>query len=150
MGRSYAINGAQAVASPTDTVLGLTSVTTVRPEVFYLDFGSLAAPTDVTLQWILQRYTAAGAGDAVTPTALDPDDPAALASALANHGTEPTYTAGEVLLDVPVFQRANHQWWALDKESRFKLPAVAANGVGLQPVHASFTGLVGATLHYEE
>jgi hypothetical protein len=149
MSRKYAIDGAQTVASPTDTVLGLTSAATIRPKVFYVCFGSNASPADNALQWLLQRYTAAGTATAVTPLALDPGDPAALASAGENHTVEPTYTANEILLNVSVNQRATFQWIARPG-CELVLPATAANGVGLQPVHASFAGDVQATMLYEE
>lgn len=147
--KSYSIDGAQAVASPTDTVLGLTSATTVRPHIFHVLFGSTATPADNALQWLLQRYTAAGTATAVTPFPLDPANPAALSSAGENHTVEPTYTADAILLNLPLNQRASFPWFA--REGReLVLPATAANGVGVQPVHASFTGSVESTIHYEE
>jgi hypothetical protein len=149
MSRKYSIDGAQAVASPTDTVLGLTSAATIRPAVFFLVFGSSATPADNALNWLLQRYTAAGTATAVTPQPLDPGNPAALASAGENHTVEPTYTADEVLLNVSVNQRATFQWIARPG-CEILLPATAANGVGLQPVHASFAGSVEAAMHFEE
>ena len=147
--KKYAVNGSQAVASPTDSVLGITSATTVRPEIYHFLLGCQATPADNALNWLLQRYTAAGSGDAVTPHALDPADPAALSSAIENHGTEPTYTSGAILLEVSINQRASLPWYA--REGReIKLPATAANGVGLQPVHGSFTGVVDVAAHYQE
>jgi hypothetical protein len=149
MGRRYAIDGAQAVASPTDTVLGLTSASTIRPAVYDIIFGSSATPADNALNWLLQRYTAAGTATAVTPQALDSADPAALASAGEDHTAEPTFTANAVLLNVSANQRSTQRWVAAPG-GEILLPATAANGVGLQPVHSSFTGSVEATIHYEE
>lgn len=147
--RAYSIDGAQAVASPTDTVLGLTSTTAIRPRVFFISFGSSATPADNALNWLLQRYTAAGTATAVTPQALDAGDPAATATAGEDHTVEPTYTANAILLNVSVNQRATYQWNARPG-AEIVLPATAANGVGLQPVHASFAGSVEATIHYLE
>jgi hypothetical protein len=146
--RVYAIDGAQTVTSPTDSVLGLTSTAAIRPKIILAILGSLATPADNALQFLFQRYTAAGTATSVTPTALDPGDPAATAAAGENHSAEPTYTADAVLLNVPLNQRATYTAY-LD-QTPLVLPATAANGVGIQPVHASFTGDVTATLHYGE
>ena len=145
MGRRYSIDGAQAVASPTDTVLGLTSTAAIHDVIF----GSSATPADNALNWLLQRYTAAGTATSVTPAPLDPADPAATATAGQNHTAEPTYTAGAVLLDISANQRSTQRWVA-SPGGELVLPATAANGIGVQPVHTSFTGSVEATMHYEE
>ena|SRR3990167_210746 len=149
MGRRYSIDGAQAVASPTDTVLGLTSTAAIRPRIYDVIFGSSATPADNALNWLLQRYTAAGTATSVTPAPLDPADPAATATAGQNHTAEPTYTAGAVLLDISANQRSTQRWVA-SPGGELVLPATAANGIGVQPVHTSFTGSVEATMHYEE
>jgi hypothetical protein len=129
--------------------LGLTSTAAVRPAVYDVVLGSNATPADNALQWLLQRYTAAGTATAVTPQALDPGDPAATASAGENHTAEPTYTANAILLNISANQRSTQRWVA-SPGGELKLPATAANGIGVQPVHASFTGEVQATMHYEE
>lgn len=149
MGRRYAIDGAQAVDSSTDTCLGLTSTTAIRPAIYDVIFGSNATPADNALQWLLQRYTAAGTSTSVTPQALDPDDPAATATAGENHTAEPTYTSGAILLNISANQRSTQRWIS-SPGGELKLPATANNGAGLQPVHSSFTGEVQATMHYEE
>jgi hypothetical protein len=149
MGRRYSIDGAQAVASPTDSVLGLTSTTAIRPAVYDVIFGSNATPADNALNWLMERYTAAGTSTAVTPQALDSGDPAATAAAGENHSAEPTYTANSVMLNISANQRSTQRWVA-SPGGEIILPASANNGVGLEPVHASFTGEVQATLHYEE
>lgn len=149
MSRRYSIDGVQAVASATDSVLGLTSATTIRPEIYDLVFGSSATPADNALNWLLQRYTAAGTATAVTPQALDPGDPAALATAGENHSAEPTYTSNEILLNISANQRSTQRWVAAPG-GELKLPATANNGVGVQPVHSSFTGSVESMIHYSE
>lgn len=149
MGRRYSIDGAQAVASPTDSCLGLTSASTIKPAVYDIIIGSNATPADNALQWLLQRYTAAGTATAVTPQALDPDAPAALASAGEDHTAEPTYTSNAIMLNISANQRSTQRWVA-SPGGEILCPATAANGVGLQPVHSSFTGEVQATMHYEE
>jgi hypothetical protein len=147
--RPYAISGTRAVASPTQTLLGLISTAAIRPMIFEILFGSAATPADNALEWLLQRFTAAGTSTAVTPQALDPGDPSATATAGKNHTVEPTYTAGAVLLDIPLNQRSTQRWVASPR-GELILPATAANGLGLQPVHASFTGNVTGTIQYRE
>lgn len=149
MGRRYSIDGAQAVNSPTDTCLGLTSDTTIRPAIYDVIFGSNATPADNALQWLLQRYTAAGTSTSVTPQPLDSEDPAASATAGENHTDEPTYTSNAILLNISANQRSTQRWVA-SPGGEIILPATSANGVGVQPVHASFTGDVQSTIHYEE
>ncbi len=149
MSRRYSIDGSQAVASATDSVLHLESATTVRPKIYDMIFGSLATPADNALQFLLQRLTVAGTSTAVTPTPLDPADPAALAAAGENHTVEPTYTANEILGNIPLNQRATFRLPLVEK-GELVLPATAANGIGVQPVHASFTGDVTCTIHFEE
>lgn len=149
MGRRYSIDGAQAVASPTDTVLGLTGAATIRPKIYDVIFGSSATPADNALNWLLQRYTAAGTNTAVTPQALDPGDPASLAAGGEDHTAEPTYTANAILLNVSANQRSTQRWVAAPG-GELVIPATASNGIGIQPVHASFTGSVEATIHHEE
>ena len=149
MGRRYSIDGAQAVASPTDTVLGLTSTSAIRPAVYDVIFGSNATPADNALNWLIERYTADGTPVAVTPQALDPGDPGATATGGENHAAEPTYTANSVLLSISANQRSTQRWVA-SPGGEIICPATASNGVGVEPVHASFTGEVQCTIHFEE
>jgi len=145
----YSIDGNQAVASPTDSVLGLTSAATVKPRIYDTIIGSLATPADNAVQFLYQRYTASGTGTAVTPRALDPDDPAALAASEENHTVEPTYTSDEILLNIPLNQRATYRIPLVEK-GELVCPKTADNGIGVQPVHSSFTGDVTCTIHFQE
>ena len=149
MGRKYSISGSRAVASSLKSLLGLTSATTIRPRIYDVIFGTSGTPADNALNWLLQRYTAAGTATSVTPTAIDPADPAALASAGSNHTVEPTYTAGAILLDIDANQRSTQRWVA-SPGSELVMPATAANGAGLATLHASYTGNVDAVILYEE
>lgn len=149
MARNYSISGTAAVASPTKTLLGLTGGTTIRPVVYDLVVGSTATPADNALEFILQRCTTTGTRTSITPAALDSADPASIATAGQAHSAEPTYTSGAILLDLAMNQRAT-QRWVPSPGREIKLPATASNGVGLQPVHASFTGNVTATMHFED
>lgn len=147
--RNASINGTRAVASPTKTLLALTSNANVRPSIYDIIVGSTATPADNALEFVLQRYTAAGTGTSVTPTPADEDDPATQCTALVNLSAEPTYTSGAVLLDIPLNQRATQRWIAAPGRE-LKMAATAAHGCGLQPIHASFTGNVTATIHFED
>lgn len=150
MGRKYSINGAQTVASPTDTVLNLFSDGTVRPAIYDVIFGSNASPADNALNWLLQRTSAVGTeGAGVTPTALDPGDPASISDGAQNHTAEPTYTANLILLDISANQRSTQRWVA-SPGGELKIPASANNGLGMQPVHTSFAGDVQCLFHFEE
>lgn len=147
--RRYTIDGAQAVASPDDTLLTLTGGTTIRPGIYDGWFGSSATPADNSLVWYMNRSTAAGTATAVTPQAIDPGDPAATAAGGENHTAEPTYTSDAVMLRLPLNQRASHKL-NLDPNSPIKIPASANNGIGLFVTHSSFTGATEATLWFFE
>jgi len=152
MGRRYVIGGSQDIASPSDSLLGLTSAATIRPAIYRVSVFCADTPANVVVQLLAQRYTVAGTATAVTPHALNPAEPAALASAGENHTVEPTYTAGAVLSGQGwgFNQQYPWEWVAADREDAFTLPATAANGVGLVPVHASATVLVGGSIYFEE
>ena len=149
MGRRYSIDG-QDTNTATTTILGLTSASTVRPAVYDLISGSDATPADNAAEYNLQRYTAAGTSTGVTPQALDPNDPAALAAAGEAHSAEPTYTANAVLLNYAHNQRATFRWVAAPS-GELKLPATAANGVGIQSITVAGSGVnMNATIHHVE
>jgi len=149
MARNYAVTGSRSVASPTQTLLGITGATSCRTQLNDLIVGSSATPADNALRFTVQRYTAAGTSTTVTPQALDSADPASTTTAGVNHTVEPTYTTGAVVLDIAMNQRATQRWVATPGRE-IKVPATAANGLGVQPIHPSFTGTVNATVHFEE
>lgn len=148
--RAYSIDGQAAVASPTKSLLGLTvGGTTYRPWVYDLFIGASATPADNALLWYIQRSTAAGTLTAVTPSPVDPGDPAATTTAGQAHSVEPTYTAGKILFHLALNQRATHRA-IFDPDAPLVIPATSNNGLGLYPVHGSFTGNVDATMHFAE
>ena len=149
MGRVYSITGDQNAAA-TVSILGLTSATTIRPQLFEIIFGSAATPADQSFNMRIRRYTAAGTATAFTPIAADPANPAALASAGYNHTVEPTYTAGANLLSFSVNQQATFRW-VVPPDEGLVCPATAANGLGLEFVVVSGgTALCEATFRYQE
>src|SRR5262245_22073639 len=128
--RAYSSDGQRAVANPTKTAIGLTvGGTTYRPWIFDGWVGSSATPADNAIEWLGQRYTAAGTSTAVTPMALDPADPAATSTTGVNHTVEPTYTAGAILWHIGINQRAT-QRFQLDPDAPLVIPATANNGIG--------------------
>ena len=148
-GRRYSIDGEQNIASPDDSILGITSAATVRPVIHYIGIGISGTPADNAITWYLGRHTAAGTSTAVTPQALDPADPSSLTAAGENHTIEPTLTANAILFRLALNQRASHSWWA-DAYGGLQAPATAANGITAYPVHASATVLGDMTMHFSE
>lgn len=150
MPRRYSIDGQDTNTAAT-TILGLTSASTIRPEVYDLIMGSDATPADNSGEYVLQRYTAAGtAGSAVTPRPLDPADPASLASAGEAHSGEPTYTANLIMLQWAQNQRATFRWVPAPG-GEIKLPATAANGIGLQVIGIGGSAVnMNACMHFNE
>lgn len=149
MARKYVSDGSQNATAAT-SVLGVTSASTIRPRLFDLVFGSGATPADQAFNMQVQRYTAAGTATSVTPQAIDPGDPASLASAGENHTAEPTYTSGAVMLSFSVNQQATFRW-VVPPDEGIIMPATAANGLGLLFVVVSGgTALCEATMVHEE
>lgn len=149
MARRFSIVGTAPVASATKSLLALISSANSRPRIADILWGSSATPADNAIEWILQRFTAAGTGTSVTPQGLDPADPAGNATGKNALSAEPTYTAGAIMIDIPMNQRSTQRWVAAPGYE-IVCPATAANGLGWQPVHASFTGNVTSTIFFEE
>jgi hypothetical protein len=153
VGRRYAVVATiAAVSSAFKTPAVLTSAATVRPKLYHFILSTLGVAADGVLEWKVQRFTAAGTTTAVTPVALDPADPAALAAGGSNASVEPTYTAGALLFDKGLNQRVTYTWYA-PQDGEIVLPATAANGVGiatLSSVAPAYTGVAAAEYHYAE
>lgn len=143
----------QRTASTTATLGSMTSDAT-RPrrlKVHHMIFGSEAAPADAGVLWTVRRCTAAGTSTAVTPQQGDPADPATEYDAGENHSAEPTYTAGAILLNVPLNQRATFQWAAVKDGAELVMPATASNGFGIETdVISTGTPVVTGTVHSME
>lgn len=144
--------GQQASCNTTfETCVGVTSATTVRPAITEVVFGVSGTPADNALLWLLNRYTAAGTSTSVTPHAVDPAfQGLALATAGQNHTVEPTYTAGSILLEMALHQKASVVWQARDDKSALVLPATASNGAGLAAKHGSYTGAFDGQIAWTE
>lgn len=121
-----------------------------RLKLYDLTMGSEATPADAALLWTLQRCTAAGTSTAVTPQPLDPADAATESDAGENHTVEPTYTAGAILLNIALNQRATFRWVAAPG-GELVFPATASNGFGIQTDTISTgTPVITATAHAQE
>lgn len=142
-GRNYAVNGnCVNGASATLPIGNLVGAATIRPGIYDISIGSDATPADQAAKYAIQRGTTAGTwagagGAAITPQALDPADPAALAT--ANQGIAsvgPTLTANAFLLQFATNQRATYRWVAAPG-SELKIPATASNGLNLMSLVAT-------------
>ena len=135
----------------TTASLGSITADATRPRRFRLYdviVGSEASPADNAFLYVFQRITAAGTSTAVTPRNLDPASAATELDAGQNHTVEPTYTASQELLFIPVNQRATMRWVAAPG-SELVFPATASNGVGIQTPSAG-TVVITATCYVDE
>lgn len=147
--RKYAVNGSQNIASPDDSILGITATTAVEPSINHIGVGPEDTPADASVVWKGQRHTAAGTATAVTPTNLGPGTTASTTTAGENHTAEPTYTAGAVVFRLGLNLRSSHSV-IFDPETCLTVPATANNGITFFPTHASQTVLMGMMLYFHE
>ncbi len=148
-GRMYSVVDQQAVTTPLDSVISLEGSATVTMWLHYIAMSYLSDELDDMVQWTLQRCTADGTGDALTPTPFHDADIAAQGTYLGNHSAEPTYTAGEILLDIGVNTRSSQQFFA--QPGREIMTAAQANqGYGLGALHGSSTPTCLATIHFSQ
>lgn len=147
--RKYAAAGNTTVSSQA-TMLGLSGASTIELSIFYIGIGSNASPADVTLEWYMNRSTAAGTGTSVTPQNLGPGTTASITTCLRTITTpEPTYTANAVLWRLALNQRAAHSL-VFDADGCPTAPAVNNNGIGLYVSHASAVPTVVGCLYFRE
>lgn len=153
MARSYAITFDNIAAQSSATVpqAQLVSAATIRPKIYDIMLGSPSTPADQAASWTFRRSTTASTGGTVvTPSAIDPADPAALASAMiAPSMSAPTLTAGLILLAWAGNQRATWRWVAAPGKE-IVAPATASNGITMMnPVLTGAFNVTGA-IEYEE
>lgn len=137
----------------TSASLGSLTADSTRPRrlrVYDAVVGSEATPADAALLWTFRRCTAAGTSTSVTPQNLDPASSTTEYDAGENHTVEPTYTAGAILLNIPLNQRATFRWVAAPG-GELVMPATAANGFGIETDAISTgTPVITATIHADE
>lgn len=118
--------------------IGAAAVTVGRGRLYDLVFGSDASPADATFVWQVARTTAYGTNTAVTPKPLDIADAVWPHLAGHIHTVEPTYTAGEILLSVPMNQRTTFRWVA-QPGGELVWPSTNSAGFGVKQSSASAT-----------
>lgn len=139
--RGYSTNGSNASGSANKTLISVVASANVRPSIFDLNLGCSSTPADQAARYFLGRFTVAGTpGNNPTPIPLDPSDVAAVATTGNAHSVEPTYTAGQILFQLSLNQRATFRH-VCSPGYEFKSPAVASNGLGLY-LSAATTALV--------
>lgn len=152
MADRYAATGniAAVTATPGDTALAVVANALTRGKIHDIIFSQGAAPADTVIQWLVRRFTVAGTeGGGVTPAPLDPAAPVAQLDGAEGHTVEPTYTAATELFDEDLNQRATFRWVAAPN-GEFVVPATAANGIGITPISAAYTGIASASAHWDE
>jgi len=128
---NYAVN-LHRTASTTASV-GSVAANATRPrrgEFYDILFGTDGTVGENPFLYVIQRFTAAGTSTAVTPQPCDPADAATESTAGQNHTVEPTYTAGQILFEWAINQRASARWFATE-HGRLIYPATASNGLGI-------------------
>jgi hypothetical protein len=131
--------------------LGTITADATRPrrlEWYDLIVGSEAAAADNPFLYIFQRCTTAGTSTAVALQKLDPADGATEQDCGENHTVDPTYTSAEILLEIPLNQRATFRWIATEG-GRLISPATASNGIGISTPTSSALAIT-ATVHVNE
>lgn len=120
-----------------------------RVKLYDFVVGQGGTPADNAMFWLVQRSTTAGTLTGVTPAPLDSADGASVATAGENATIEPTYTASEELLEIPLNQRASYRWVAAPG-GELVVPNTANNGIGFQVNSAAYTGTADVSFHFEE
>ena len=140
----YSASGSQTLqdsASGDATALSICAQSTAHRNIVYeLWMGNTGAPADQVTVYHIARITTDGASSdtAVTPTPLDPADRASQCTCLENHTTEPAYTSGGEILEIPLNHRATFRWVAAPG-GEIITPATDNNGLGLKAIHATAT-----------
>lgn len=137
-------------ASATLSVGSITADATRPRRIKWYEFnvGSEATPADNPFLWVFQRCTTAGTATAVVPQPLDPADAATEQDAAENYTIEPTYTAVQFMMQLPLNQRATFRWVAAPN-GEWVTPATASNGIGVQTPTAGLVA-VSATIYVQE
>lgn len=128
---TFGASGSIAPAA-TKTSLILTGSATLRSRIVAFRIGTTGAPSsDASVQVFVRQSTAAGTSTSVTPR---PKNGVSVAGGTAgsNCSVEPTYTAGEPMLDVVFNPRSFGQFQAYNPDAELCFLAVSANGLGFQ------------------
>lgn len=151
-GARYVASGEENLGSSLVCPLNVSAnaSTANRLWIYEMYFGNEGTPADLAGTYIVQRFTTIpSGGSAVTPGKLDQADRAAQSVARENDGTTGTFTANEVMIEVPMNHRGSYRWVA-PPGGEWVVPAVAADGFGVQALHASATTLIRAGAYWVE
>ena len=141
----YSASGTQTLQATDDASTDATALTIAaqstahRNWIYEFNFANQGTPADQVSVYTVARITAAtttAAGTTVTPSLLDLADRAAQSKCLENLTTEPTYTANQQLLEIPLNHRATFRWVAAPG-GEIVTPATNNAGVGLKSIHAT-------------
>lgn len=148
---SFAAAGNNTLTTTRKTVLGITqpAAATALGKIARLHLGSVGTPTDASIEWQVQRTSAAGTATAVT--GADEDDSGSTATLLGKsaHTVEPTYVASTVLFDEGINQRSAYTIM-LAPEHYWRLQVTNNRGVGVGALHATFSGACNCVGAWEE
>jgi len=147
---NYTVDG-QGTNTASTTLLYFVNGPTIlhRLKLFEVIIGS-DATADNAAETVIQRVTAEGSGgSAVTPRKNDPADPAADSNAVEDPSGEPTYTANEIMINLPGHQRATLLWSPAEGREVI-VPATADNGLGAQSITVSTVWNMVVHMRYAE
>src|ERR1044072_9275144 len=111
MARSYSVFADNIAAQNSATVpqAQIVSTAAVRPKIYDLMLGSPSTPADQAASWIIKRSTTASTGGtAVTPSPIDPGDPASTATSMVAPSMSAP-TLGVILLAWSQNRRATYR-----------------------------------------
>jgi hypothetical protein len=139
----------QTAVGTTLTMVNVTGAAAVRPKWYDFIIGSDAGPTDLATEFNVTRTTDVGAGGtALAESPLDPLSVAATGAALG--GTfAGTPTAGPILMNIALNQRATFRWVAAPGSELITV-ATAANGIELYSAASGGTANHNFTIMWEE
>jgi hypothetical protein len=151
-GARYHASGEEALASSASTALSITAASSgpARAWIYEAYFGNEGTPADLTSSYTVERITAiTSGGSAVTAGKLDEEDVAARSVTRENDGTTGTFTANEVMLEVPVNHRGTYRWVA-PPGGEWVLPSAANDGFAGRSLHASVTTVFRVGMYWIE
>ena len=125
----YTIVFSAAAAAGPKTMAALLTQGTRRGKITKIIIGASGAPADNAAAFRIKRGTADGTGTSFTAVAKDPAETTAITLAKVNYTAEPTYTAGAILLEFGLNQRATYTWFAIEEKDKLTVAASAVLGL---------------------
>lgn len=149
--RRYAgYSNATNTASTTVPMFTITGAATFRARLYDFVSGSDATPADVAGKFSFRRISSNGTtSTTVTPNALDPGDPASLATYTTAWSVNPTITASSDMLQIAHNARATVRWVAIP-DGEIVIPATSGAGLALMAVVTTTAQNYAWTTHWQE